>query len=464
LTFPIDATSVAGEFIARLELRPWYFQHKFLQEDFCMGAFVCKRVVWPILAMATFACFVGQNSFGAIVAVGTCKAALVQFSTIQLAINSVPAGSTIDICPGTYNEQLSINKSLTLTGVSSGTADAVVILPPGGVLPANATSLSSGNPIAADVWVLGPATANMNNLIVDSIGNGVGCSPTLVGILYQNASGTLNHVVTRNQWVGSSESDGGSNGCQTGLGIFVQSGAGTSVVNVTNSSVRDYQKNGITGNEIGTTINVTNSDVVGQGATTGAAENGIQIGFGAAGTLSGNLVIDDVWAPDTITDTGDAAAGILLYDAATGAVVKSNTVGNTQFGIAVVTDTTGEGDGASVTMNKVFGTRLFDAIDVCTNSNTVQTNTVINSSESAIHLDASCGGTGNNNTLTGNTIVDACTALLEDSGRIGNTFSGGTIFASGTTAGPSCTPTASHHPNVKKAPGSPGTHQKPVRP
>ena len=438
-----------------------------------MSAFVCKRAVWAILAMSVLVCFMGQSVFGAIVVVGTCKN-LVQFSTIGAAISAVPAGSTIDICPGTYNEQLNINKSVTLTGVSNGTADAVVILPPGGGLPPNATSLSSGNPIAADVWVLGPATVNMNNLIVDSIGNGEsGCGqPTLVGILYQNANGTLSHVVTRNQWIGSSEGDTGSNGCQTGLGIFVQSGnSGTSTVNVNNSSVHDYQKNGITGNEAGTTINVTGSDVVGQGATLGAAENGIQIGFGAGGSVSGNLVIDDVWAPDTITDAGDAAAGILLYDAAAGlTVVKSNTVGNTQFGIAVVTDTIGEGDGSSVTLNKVFGTRIFDAIDVCTNNNTVKTNTIINSSESAIHLDASCGvfdgGTsGDGNTVTGNTMVDACTAVLADSGTTGNTATPNTIFAAGATSGSSCTPTATRHPNLRKALGSlNGTHQKPVRP
>jgi hypothetical protein len=156
-----------------------------------------------------------------------------------------------------------------------------------------------------------------------------------VGILYQNASGTVKHIATRNQWIGASEGDIGSNGCQTGLGIFVQSGnSGTSTVTVTNSSVHDYQKNGITGNEVGTTLTVTNSDVVGQGATNGAAENGIQIGFGAAGSVTGSLVIDDVWAPDTNTDTGDAAAGILLFDTAAGkTTVKSNTVGNTQFGM-----------------------------------------------------------------------------------------------------------------------------------
>src|SRR5258708_24947278 len=299
-----------------------------------------QRAVLSVLAAAVFACFFTPNLHAAIVVVGTCKN-LVQFATIQAAINATPANSTIDICPGTYMEQLSINKNLTFVGVASGTADGVVILPPVAGLAANTNSLATGNPIAAHVWVLGPATVNFNNLIVDSLGNGQsGCgAPDVIGILYQNASGTLNHIATRNQWIGTSESDSGSNGCQNGLGIFVQSGnSGTSTVTVENSSVHDYQKNGITGNEVGTTITVLNNDVVGQGATNGAAENGVQIGVGAVGTVSGNLVIDDGWAPDTITDPGDAAAGILLYDTSGSPVVINNTVDNTQYGIAVLTD------------------------------------------------------------------------------------------------------------------------------
>lgn len=148
-------------------------------------------------------------------------------------------------------------------------------------------------------------TVNLNNLIVDSAGNNINaCAPDLIGIYYRNTSGVMTRVVTRNQWVGASESDS-LNGCQTGLGIYVQSGnSGGSTVTVQNSSVHDYQKNGITGNETGTTLNVINSDVTGQGSTTGAAENGIQIGFGAKGTVSGNNVIDDIWGPDTSSDPG----------------------------------------------------------------------------------------------------------------------------------------------------------------
>ena len=159
-----------------------------------MSLFVCRqRAVLSVLSLAVIACFFTPSLSALTVVVGTCKN-LVQFSTIQAAITAVPPGSTIDICPAVYAEQLTINKSLTLAGVASGTSDAVVIVPPG-VLAPNATSLATGDPLAAHIWVLGPATVNITNVIVDSVGNGItGCLPDLIGILYQNASGTINHV------------------------------------------------------------------------------------------------------------------------------------------------------------------------------------------------------------------------------------------------------------------------------
>ena len=55
-------------------------------------------------------------------------------------MNAVPAGSTIDVCPGTYPEQVTINgKSLTIIGVLSGTNDAAVLVPPSGGLVVNAS-------------------------------------------------------------------------------------------------------------------------------------------------------------------------------------------------------------------------------------------------------------------------------------------------------------------------------------
>ena len=60
------------------------------------------------------------------------------------------------------------------------------------------------------------------------------------------------------------------NGCQSGLGILVQSGGGSSVVTIANSSIHDYQKNGITANEAGTHVTISGNVVTGLGTAAAA--------------------------------------------------------------------------------------------------------------------------------------------------------------------------------------------------
>jgi hypothetical protein len=400
-------------------------------------AFLCLALV-ALLALS------GQ-AFSTTVAVGSCTP-YVNFATIQQAVNASPSGTVIKVCPGTYHEQVAINESLTLEGVAYAIEDAVVIAPPKGGLVANAVDMdpeppNSGAPIAAQILVENATTAitvTISNLTVDGLGNQVsGCSPNVVGILYSNASGTVNHVAVRNQVPGDTLS-----GCQSGEAIYVQTSTGASVVTVENSSVHNYNKNGITGNDAGTTLNVTGSYVEGSGALGDgySAQNGIQIAFGAAGKVTTSVVTDNSYVGPTY-----GASDILLYDAAENSsiAITGNIAGNSQIPIGLYTDTAGLGDGVTVTSNKIFGALTFDAIDVCTNGNTLKLNNIFNSAESGIHLDASCGSTGTGNTLASNTILEsACAGILDDTGGSSNTIVSGTYYTvpfpvTGSTA--SCT-------------------------
>ena len=302
---------------------------------------------------------------------------------------------------------------------------AVVTAPAGGIV-ANTVSLATAYPIAAQIYVHDATGVTIANLTIDGSGNNglTACGvPNLIGIYYQDATGLINNAVTRNQ------TSVPPNGCAqgTGMGVFVQSGislvtggAGTSTVTVLNSSVHDFQKNGITGNEVGTQLTVTSNEVRGQGPTNGASENGIQLGFGATGKVNANTVIDEIWAPDTSSDSGDAAVGILIFDVADASVL-TNHVGNTQFGIAVAGDTTGAADNATITNNTLDGTLIFDGINVCGSSGgTITGNVVSGSTQSGIHLDGTCTGvTSGGTTVTGNTINEACAGILD--GTTGNT-------------------------------------------
>lgn len=378
------------------------------------------------------------------IAVGTCRSFLQSFSTIQAAVNASAPDGTVQVCPGTYGEQVLIQKNLTLKGVSDSTSNAAVLVTPAGGMVANATSLSSGNPIATQILVTAPATAvTITNLALDGSNNGIhNCTPILMGILYQNASGAVMHTSIKNEVLASSPVD--MRGCQSGMGIFVQSGgSATSTLKISSNYVQNYQKNGITANENGSTATITGNTVIGQGPTTGAAENSIQIGFGAAGAIQNNITGNDVWAPDVFGDTADAAAGILVY-ASKAIMVTGNTVNNTQFGIGIATDPSSpSADSNTVTGNKVSTTNLYDGIELCSNGNLVQNNSISGSDEAGVHIDDSCTGSATANTVTNNTINDACAGLLIGPGASGNTTTPNTFFNVSTltkTGSNVCTP------------------------
>jgi parallel beta-helix repeat protein len=372
-----------------------------------------KNVVRPslmvVLALAT--CCLVQAAQASTVSVGTPNCTnLVNFATIQLAVNSVPAGSIIKICPGNYPEQVLINKKLTLTGIPTATQDAVVISPPAGGMIVNATD--QRGPVAAQVLVentSGPVA--ISNLTVDGKGNQYS-GDDLRGICYQDASGTVKNVAVRNEVPNDTPT-----GDQSGQGILVETtNSASASLTVQNSSVHNYNKNGIVARYTGAVLIATGNYVQGSGPIDVIAQNGIELAFGGAtGTVKNNTVIDNFYTPTT-----SSSADILLYDAKESGsiVVSDNILGNSNVAISLFTDTTGTyGDGVSVTGNKIFGTSTFDGIDVCTNGNTITGNTIFNSAQSGIHLDASCSGTGTGNAVTGNTILEsACAGILSDAG------------------------------------------------
>lgn len=382
-----------------------------------------------LLRLAFGVALASAPSYAATVAVGTCEKSLAHYSTIGAAISSVPAGSTIMVCPNSYPEQIVIDKPLTLKGVAFDNGGAATITAPAGGIVANTFSVSSPTTaIAAQIAVnTDVATAvNISNLVVDGSNNGIGgCAPLFVGIYYGNSSGTLTHVSAVNQMLAPS-----LNGCQSGLGIFVESDGtgGKSTVTLSDNYVYNFDKNGITGDGVGTAVTINGNTVIGAGPTTGAAENSIQVSDGATGSVSGNIVGANVWSPDVFGDTGDAAAGILIY-ASKNITVNGNTVTQTQYGIAFVSaDSTDTADGGTINSNKISNTLLYDGIDLCSNGSNLKGNVITGSGESGIHFDDSCGSTGNSNTATGNTINTACAGVLAGPSVTGNTSTPNTFI------------------------------------
>jgi hypothetical protein len=383
--------------------------------------------VLPLAALLLAVSLLAQPAHAAPLVVGTCIPGT-HFTTISAAVAAAPSGSTIHVCPGTYPEQVMITTSnLTLVGVENGTSDAAVVVSPSGGVVANATDIF-GNPVAAQIFVQGATAVTIARLTVDGSANGLSsCATNLEGIYFQNSSGSVMNNAVRNQIL-----DPADLGCEGGLAINVEGNTGTSAVTVSNNSVHNYQKNGITadglGSGTGPTVSVTGNTVIGIGPNPSIAQNGIQIGFGATGSVQNNRVADDIY-----TGSSAQGSGILIY-ASENVTASNNTVETTQAGVATASDPTyGPANGATVTSNHIGGTQNFDAVDLCSSNNTAESNVIDGSAQSGIHADDSCPSSGTGNTIEHNTINEACAGILEGPSATGNTVTPNTFFNVTTT-------------------------------
>jgi hypothetical protein len=328
------------------------------------------------------------------------------FTRIQDAVDAASPGDEIHICKGIYVEQVKISKPLDID------ADNGAILMPS-AMQANTTSLFDAAPIATALLVANTIRVTISGLTVDGANNGISeCAPDLIGISFQNASGELDHVAVRNFKLAAS-----LNGCQSGTGIFAQSGSGgVSKVEIENSTVHDFQKNGITADEIGTVAIIRRNVVTGVGSTTGAAQNGVQIGFGAAGSISDNVVTNNIWAPCIAVATCTTVATNILVTQSDGVEVSGNTAGISQVNIFV------DGSNVKIDGNETFATTVFDGIRVQGDQSRVRQNHVLNGAESGIFL------SGNNNIVADNVITEAAIGILKDTGSSGNIIAANRFF------------------------------------
>jgi hypothetical protein len=147
--------------------------------------------------------------------------------TIQAAVNASSQGDTVLVCPGTYPEQVTITKNLTLQGLVVGTAGQVVITPPAAGVVTNTYDLYP----KASGGGAGTGAECAPGGVEQHHGGWSGqrhqwLRPRYPRHLLSECGGTIENVTTRNQvLVNGSE---GLIGCQSGQGIFVQTGYGTS--------------------------------------------------------------------------------------------------------------------------------------------------------------------------------------------------------------------------------------------
>ncbi len=350
--------------------------------------------------------------------------------SVQRGVDAASDGDTVNIEDGTYPGQVEVAKSITLLGQSQ----ANTIIQATSNMPAGFSTSSTNHPVV----YIHNTTASVKNLTVDGNGQGGGANNRIEGIGMHNAAGTIDHVTVEHV------RQNPLNGVQEGVAVYViNDDSASRSVNLTNSTLFDYQKNGTVFDGAGLNITVTGNTVTGAGATTQIAQNGIQVGDGATGTISGNTVSGNEYSgassgSDPLNDV--QSVGLLLFNTS-GLQVTGNTVDGNDVGIYNNTD------GATISGNHLGDTvaNRYEGIVEDQGSSTISTNTIKGGNVGIllVSFNATDNGTTANSTasVTGNTITNSTTALqlADDATHVdafhpslsaftGNTITGSSVY------------------------------------
>ncbi|MGA2337257.1 MAG: hypothetical protein ABSG08_17950 [Terriglobales bacterium] len=333
-----------------------------------------RRFHFALLALALL---VAQPLVAATYYVGSCHSKA--FSTISAAVAAVPAGSIIEVCPGTYAEQVVIDEALTLEAIPN--SNGWVVISDSGVTLTTTTSISIG-PVAPQVWVTAGPVKLINITVTQQTTTP---PPAEVGVFYASGSSGL---------VEGTAISGNSNY----IGIVAENGAGATQSVTIENNYLSGQLSGVFVDSNQETSSLTATvknnyiSITGGGVALQSLDN-------AQGSISDNFV--------SFLTPGE---GMGVWAGAQQVSISGNWISNCNIGI------NSEASGASVTSNRILN--CITGIFIGTNDATIKTNSIVGTS-GAIEFDCTTG-----NTVTGNIINKTGTAL----DRVPSGFTGSNTF------------------------------------
>jgi hypothetical protein len=255
----------------------------------------------------------------------------------------VAPGANIDVCSGTYAEQLSIPASkdnITLRWTQSRAA----------TIKAPATMAEPGDLFRVD----GASNLTLRGFVISGpLPNALFCSTeTRAGVFVANGGSV---TIEDNHLTEIRAADPNLRGCQNGIAIRVgrQATSSFGTATITNNDFDTYQKGAIVVDGSASNATVTLNEVTGEGPVGYIAQNGIQVSRGATGNVAGNTVQDHTYssAPNA------SSSGILVFEAGSGLAVNNNNVHDNDDNIALFTVS-----GATVHQNAAQDSTFYDGL------------------------------------------------------------------------------------------------------
>ena len=294
------------------------------------------------------------------------------YPTIQQAIDNANVSDTIEVSSGTYNENIVVNKRLTLSGTGTPVIDGqlkfdinTVTLAANGINFTGIT-VTGGGSSAAGIEITANDVEVRDCYVHDNEENGIELS-SVTGTVIQD-----NNI--------SNNPDG--------TGIFLNTANENFILNNTLKNNNDY----------GLQLHASSSNIIEKNNVQTSGLNGMHI------EEASNL---NVFSENTIEGSVDGAGIWLTYSDSNvfqENVVKNNGPSYNEYGgiiVITVTNTTFENN--NVSRNNAYGIGCWDCENSKFLNNTISNNpTLPGFKESGLYLDSSGGNTITNNTISDN--------------------------------------------------------------
>jgi parallel beta helix pectate lyase-like protein len=211
------------------------------------------------------------------------------------------------------------------------------------VLPASPLEATSSCAAATeqdlvDICTQGAETVRITKVTFEALWPAGTCNDELYGI---NVGGNAKLVLTNSVMDGAGAHP--VNGCQGGVGIQIgrQRTSQVATATLTDDSVSEYQKNGITVDNTGSKATMKRVTVTGAGPTD-TAQNGIQVSRGATGKIGESTITDNECNAAEVAACGNGSAGeleedatgVLFYLEGKGSYVMKSRINNNDLGVS----------------------------------------------------------------------------------------------------------------------------------
>ena len=298
-----------------------------------------------------------------------------EYPTIQSAVTAADPGDRIKVCPGIYQEQVTIPAGKDgLTLFSQGFLQAVIKAPPVMADPGDIVRVNGAQDVTLRHFTIsGPLPDHLFCSLFTRTGVRIdgGGSATL----------TDNHITEIRS------ANPALRGCQNGIAVLVgrMFEGQTGTAEISHNLIDRYQKGAVVVDNAGSYGNVHHNELVGVGPQPVIGQNGIQVSRGATADVDHNEVRDHIYT------LGGAGTGIILFQAnGAGLTVGYNDVYRNDDGISLY-----DVDNSLVKHNKSHDQVVWDGLyaDALSTGNRLEYNRMERNFEHDCHDDSVGGGT-----------------------------------------------------------------------